>query len=646
MAKPITSDYIFDLPTVGQASISPDGSQVAYARTDVERGVMKNPAHLELVSAEGGDARVLTAGDGDGTPRWSPDGTRLAFLRRVTEGDETKPAQVWVLPLEDGGEAQQVTHIDGGVTSLAWMPSGAQLVVTANVDPDATDEEGPRVRRVSRIYYRADGIGWRGNAHRQLFIVEADGGGSRQLTRGDHDASNAAPSPDGRRIAFFSTDRSAQRQSKLPGSFELCTIAASGGRVERLVRNLRGSGSIAWSPDGRELAYVANGEDQYSHLWAVSSRGGEPRRLTTDAVMPTGAGFPLMDGPPLVWHRRRITFLASERGSSGIHSVAASGGRLQRLRTEPELITDFSSTPDGSRFALTSSSLRRPPEVATHEAATGNSRRLTEVSRPYLREHDVSRTERFIVTRDDLDVDCWLTFPRGFDRRRRYPLILMIHGGPNGFYGNGWMPSVQALAAQGYLVLWTNPRGSSGYGADFMTRVFEDWGGEDYEDLMAAVDRVERRPYVDRRRLGVTGYSYGGFMTSWVIGHTTRFKSAVVGAPVTNLYSMYGTTDIGVSFGERQWGGPPWTNLEEYARHSPITYAGNVETPVLLLHGEADIRCPIAQSEEYYVALKRMGKQVEFVRFPGGFHGFPNSGHPRMRQAYVEEQLAWWKRTL
>ena len=645
MAKRIGSDYIFDLPTVGQPAISPDGSQVVYVRGDVSREEMKGSAHLELVSAEGGAPRMLTSGDGDGMPRWSPDGSRIAFLRRPTVEGEPTHAQVWVLPL-DGGEAQQVTDIAGGATSIVWMPSGAQLVVTANVDPNASDEEGPHVQRVNRIYYWADGIGWRGDSHRQLFLAEADGSGTRQLTRGDHDASSAAPSPDGRRIAFFSTDRSRSRQTKLPGRFELCAISARGGSVDRLVRDVRGSGSIAWSPDGREIAYIASDEDAYAYVWSVARRGGEPRQLTNDSIDPLGAGFPLDDGPPLVWHRRRITFLAAERGSTGIYSVAASGGRLQRVRTESELAYEFSSTPDSARFALTSSTLRRPTEVAVHEAATGDSRRLTSVSRDYVRTHDLARTERLTVARGEFDIDCWLTFPPGFDRNRRYPLILMIHGGPNGFYGNGWIPSVQTLAAQGYLVLWTNPRGSASYGADFMARVFEDWGGEDYEDQMAAVERVLRRPYVDGRRLGVTGYSYGGFMTSWIIGHTNRFKSAIVGAPVTNLYSMYGTTDIGVGFGERQWGGPPWTNLEEYAKHSPITYASEVETPVLLVHGELDIRCPIAQSEEYYVALKRMGKQVEFLRFPGGYHGFTVTAHPRLREAYVEEQLAWWKRTL
>jgi dipeptidyl aminopeptidase/acylaminoacyl peptidase len=470
------------------------------------------------------------------------------------------------------------------------------------------------------------------------------GGPPKQLTRADHDCSSAAVSPDGRTIAFASTDRSAGRNAHLPGRFDLCLVAASGGRVRRRLPGLQLLSAIAWSPDGAEIAYVSMGPagdpSSSGYVWVAGRRGGAPRRLTSDELSPIAEA-------PLAWIGNRILFTANTRGSSGVFAVTTKAGRVRPRRAESELADGPASfSADGRRFAFTASTLRRPSEVVAHDATTGSSRLLTGVSRDYLRDRAVGRTERFAVKRGDFDIDCFLTFPPAFRRNRRYPLILMIHGGPHGFYGTGWLAHVQVLAAQGYLVLWTNPRGSSTYGSDFLTRVVEDWGGEDYLDLMAAVDRVSQRSYVDGRRLGVMGYSYGGFMTSWVIGHTNRFKSAIVGAPVTNLWSMYGTTDIGVTFGERQWGGTPWRNFDHYVEHSPLTYAPKVETPVLLLHGELDIRCPIAQSEEYYVALKRMGKRVEFVRFPGGYHGFTRSGHPAMREAYVDEIVNWWKRTL
>ena len=248
-----------------------------------------------------------------------------------------------------------------------------------------------------------------------------------------------------------------------------------------------------------------------------------------------------------------------------------------------------------------------------------------------------------------MEIECRLYFPPDFDATQaaqRYPLALEIHGGPNGAFYDSFVPLQQLLATNGYIVLAVNPRGSSTYGDDFMTAVLDDWGGEDYLDLMAAVDEVIARPYVDQERLGVHGYSYGGFMTSWIVGHNRRFRAAVVGAPCTDLVGMYGTSDIGVSFGEAQWGGAMVDAFQKLVDHSPLTYAAQVETPVLLLHGESDVRCPIAQSEAYFVQLKRLGKVVEMVRFPGSSHSFPRQGHPKLREEYLARTLEWFNRYL
>ena len=463
----------------------------------------------------------------------------------------------------------------------------------------------------------------------------------------------AAPacSPDGRWLAFASTDRSAGRQRHIPGRFELCIIPAAGGRVERLVRNVSGIGAIAWSARRRAagIRFLGTDAESYSQAWlaVVNRAGGEPRRITDDSVSPALGGFPLVEAPPLTWERASHPVSPPTRGdraaSTARRRPAARCGRCARrgswAATSP-------SRPTAGARPSSPPTLERPGELTAISVANGRAKRLTDVSAGYLRDRHTAKTERFTFRRGGLAIECWLTFPPDFNPSRRYPLVLEIHGGPNGFYGNGWYPTHQLLAAAGYLVLWTNPRGSSTYGYDFVSRVFEDWGGEDYLDLMAAVDHVLRRPYVDGSRLGVHGYSYGGFMTSWIVGHTRRFKAAVVAAPVTNLVSMYGTTDIAVVFGEQQWGGPPWANFDAYVERSPITYAPQVRTPVLLLHGEADVRCPIGQSEEYYVALKRLGKTVEFVRFPGGFHGFVTGGHLAMRQAYYDRVLEWFDRWL
>jgi dipeptidyl aminopeptidase/acylaminoacyl peptidase len=256
--------------------------------------------------------------------------------------------------------------------------------------------------------------------------------------------------------------------------------------------------------------------------------------------------------------------------------------------------------------------------------------------------HPPAAMEKYTITRAGTDVECRMLFPPGFDRSRRYPLIVDVHGGPHGAFYDVFNPTQQVLATAGYLVLLVNPRGSATYGGDFAKAVMGDWGGEDFSGIMAAVDDAISRPYVDDQRLGIHGYSYGGYMTSWIVGHDRRFKAAVAGAPCINLDSMYGTSDIGVSFGELQWGGTRQEAVDRYRERSPLTYVANVETPVLLLHGEADARCPIEQSEQYFVALKRLGKRVEFVRFPDCSHLFLRLGHPRMREEYRRRILAWF----
>jgi dipeptidyl aminopeptidase/acylaminoacyl peptidase len=338
--------------------------------------------------------------------------------------------------------------------------------------------------------------------------------------------------------------------------------------------------------------------------------------------------------------------IGDARGESYLYELPVAVGSPRPFAGGAMQATSLSLDAEARRAIVAATPPDAPAALYLANMSEGSLRRVADENHDYFAEHPPAALEKFTFRRQGLDIECRLWLPPTFDPHQRYPLVLDIHGGPNSAFYDAFNLTQQVLATAGYLVLAVNPRGSSTYGNAFTMAVLGDWGGEDYHDLMAAVDVVVSRPYVDAARLGVHGYSYGGFMTGWIIGHTQRFKAAVVGAPCIDLPSMYGTSDIGVSFGELQWNGSRWESMALAVERSPLTYAPAVETPVLLMHGEADLRCPIEQAEQYFVALKRHGKQVEFVRFPDCSHLFLRVGHPKMREEYLRRTLEWFQQHL
>ena len=643
----VAGQLVYELKGFSDPAVSPDGKRVVYAQSWVDGvgGSAENRSRLMLADTDGSE-REFTQGAADGSPRFSPDGSMLAFLRGRQAGEAR---QVWVIHAH-GGEARQLTGAARGVQDFAWSPDGSRIVFCADTEPSAGaaaggQVEGPRVVEVDRIRYRHDLQGWRGDAHYHLFVAHLDTGHVVQITRGDWDDFGPAWSPDGDKIAFISGRRDDRDFRALTEAYVVYT---DGGQAECWSEGLSSVGAVAWSPDSRRLVAVGADDPSGMVLWQgwlyVLEPGREPKLITGDEQRPTLSGGPgAARQPEIRWKDDgRIVFLGERHGESYVYETTENGGELRQLWGGGRLVGGLSLDSDAHRAAAVSSSPSAPSELHLADLSNGGSLLSVDPNSGYVDNHPSPSLSKFNIPRSGFDIEARLWFPPDFDPAGIYPLVLDIHGGPNGAFYDSFVPWQQALASSGYLVLAVNPRGSSTYGNAFMRAVLDDWGGEDYLDLMAAVDEVCSRDYVDEARLGIHGYSYGGYMTTWIIGHTDRFRAAVIGAPCTNLYTMYGTSDIGVSFGEPQWGGSVMETPEKLLERSPITYAGNVTAPALLLHGEADARCPVAQSEEYFVALKRLGKTVEFVRFPGSNHAFPRTGHPRMREEYLARLLGWF----
>ncbi|MCH7737598.1 MAG: S9 family peptidase, partial [Chloroflexi bacterium] len=557
MTNPITPDLVYQIKTAVDPALSPDGTSLAYTLGWVDDERLESRSRIMVMELGTGLCKEFTRGEKDSAPKFSPDGLQLAFLR----SDDGGPAQVWAMAA-DGGEARQLTQAAKGVFDYAWSPDGKRLAVCADVDPkdgDATagPEGVPQVTVVRRVRYRYDTLGWRGDAHFHLSVLDLESGETRQITDGDWDDTAPVWSPDGSQIAFMSGRRDDRDFLALS---EVYAVPVSGGEPKLLSDGLFSVGALTWSPDGRQLAVVGSDAPEGMVLWQgwlyVLEDGKEPRRLTDDTIKPY-LGFPQVMRPAtLRWtDEGRILYLGERKGESFLFQTPSEGGPSESIWGGSCLATGLSFDQGAAQAVVAASFAGSPGDLFQIDLTAGRSKQLSDHNSAYLKEHPAARLEKFSIERAGFEIECRLFFPPEFDAGLTYPLVLDIHGGPNGAFYDSFVPAQQVLATAGYLVLAVNPRGSSTYGADFMMSVLGDWGGEDYEDLMAAVDELCRRPYVDPGRLGVHGYSYGGYMTSWAVGHTSRFKAAVVGAPCINLHSMYGTSDIGISFGEAQWGG-------------------------------------------------------------------------------------------
>lgn len=667
--RKVDAQDLLTMRFVSQPQLSPNGTQVVFVSRWIDAEKNKYFSNLWLVPTTGGQPSRFTVGDySDSSPRWSPDGRRIAFV-----SDRSDSAQVWLIPV-DGGEAGQLTKLEeGSIGSPAWSPDGTKIAYTFRAKPHA-DRKAEREARekenrsyppriIRRAGYREDGTGYDGGERWHLQTVNAETGDVNQLSSENYDDHSPAWSPDGKTIAFVS-NRS-EDADLTPGYQDLWLIPSDGGAVRRLTKQSGHMQCPVWSPDGAEIAYIGHDRPDEiwgvsdPHLWVVSVESGEARDLTPGLDRPVGhhtlgdTSESEVGAGSLIWSAdgARLFFLVSDRGSCHLYSVDRSGGELLQLTQGAIDVCSFSVDRQTSQFALQVGSAAEPGDVYLLPTAGGNGSaplRLTDLNRKWKAGLTLSAPEEiWFDTYDGKKIQGWIVKPPDFDPQRKYPLILEIHGGPHTQYGVAFFHEFQFLAAQGYVVLYTNPRGSKGYGEAFTAAIRGNWGEPELNDLMAGVDYAIAQGYVDPGRLGATGGSYGGFMTNWAVSHTDRFKAAVTQRSVTNMMSMAGTCDVQLMGDRTYFPSEVWEDPTLYWKLSPLSYVQNINTPLLILHSEGDLRCPIEQGEQLFIALKRLKREVEFVRYPGeASHDLSRNGPPDLRLDRLERILQWMDKHL
>jgi dipeptidyl aminopeptidase/acylaminoacyl peptidase len=662
--RTITAEDLYRFQNITHCQISPDGQVVAFCLWRVDDKKQKKYSNLWLTPTGQGAPRQFTYGNQvDSQPRWSPDGREIAFISN--RGDEKQP-QIYLIPF-DGGEARPLTNLKGELGGFEWSPDGRQLVgAFRKMDKDALEREedeqkkelGVVDRHITRLIYKADGEGFLPQERWHIWTIDARTGRAKQLTGGDiYDERNPTWSPDGQAIAFVSNrsddpDRTWDQDN-------LFVIPAAGGELRKIETAPGPKNSPRFSPDGRWLAYYQEASRQElwrkTNLWlAPVNNNGPAKNLTQPFDFHVGQDtlndIDKISVIPPIWSpdSQKLYFQVTHYGDTLLKSIQIDGNNLQDIISTQGVSGDVTFDCSGAKMAYAQGEMTTPGQVWLRDFSTGRTRKLTRFNETLLRGIDLGQVEEiWFKGPDHNDLQGWIIKPPGFDESKKYPSILEIHGGPMAQYGHYFMHEFYFLAGQGYVVHFCNPRGGVGYGEAHTKAIYNDWGAADYADIMAWVEVVRQKPYIDAGRMGVTGGSYGGFMTNWIIGHTDQFKAAVTQRSVSNFISMSGSSDLGnvwdALFGaERAF----WEDVDNFWRQSPLKYVGHVKTPTLVIHSEQDLRCDIEQGEQMFVALKKVGVETELVRFPGESHGLSREGRTDRRIARLKHILRWFDKYL
>jgi dipeptidyl aminopeptidase/acylaminoacyl peptidase len=639
-------DDVYRLTGVADPRLSPDGSAVAFVVWRIDEQANEYRSAIWLAAADGSaPPRRLTFGDRrDADPRWAPDGRRLAF----TSNRDGDAMQLYVLPADGPGEPVKLTDLQESVQQVAWSPDGRRLVFAARVRDEAYEEDDDarrRPRRITRLWYKLDNEGWTIDRPRHLFVVPADRSSEPiQLTSGDYEDEHPAWSPDGSTIAFVSARHEDWDVTPVNDVY----LVSAGGGEPRAVTASDGFHLLpSWAPDGGRIAFGYTpgmlDEPRHARIGVLDLASGS-RTSLAESLDRNCIPYPPIREP--IWDGDAIVFAVEDRGNVPLYRVAADGATPpQRTDDRDGSVVGYDAA--GGRIAAALTVSTALPELFV------DGRRLTDVGASFSTEHDLAEPQPFTaISPDGTAIDAWIIRPARTEDGAANPVLLNIHGGPFTQYGNRFFDEFQVYANAGYAVVYANPRGSSGYSEEFGRAIRgpvdggSGWGTLDYDDLMAVVDEALKRfDDLDADRMGVMGGSYGGFMTSWIVGHTDRFRCAISERAVNDQASEDGTADF-AGFFQAYIGAASWDAPAAYAQVSPLTYAKDITTPLLILHSENDFRCPIGQGEQLFTVLRWLKRDVEMVRFPGESHELTRSGNPAHRVMRFEVVLDWLGRHL
>jgi len=663
----ITAEDLLKFQLVSDPQISPDGRWILFTKKHIGE---KNDSitNLWVVGFEGEDLRQFTSGGKDGAGRWSPDGKKIAFV----SGREQPKNQIHIMPA-NGGEAISLTKFpEGKIGNFKWSPDGKKLAVTfREQEPEWTTEAKkerenkglsipPRV--IDTIWYRLDGDGYFNNQRHALYIVDAESGKYEKVFDKDFFGFfDFDWSPDSKRIAISAnTDKKAFLH---PWNDRIYLFDVETKKLREIPNQKDGNkGSVKFSPDGKFVAFVGREgrkevwEARNVHLFVMDVASGKTRNLTShtdycmQAITLSDAREAAFDAN-FAWSPDGKTIYAQIgwHGETHVAGIPASGGEIYFITDgEAEHILGNISK-NGERFALLRCNFLELPEVyaGTLTSKELSLKKITHFNKELFEELELSKPKsHWVASTDNTNVQVWVMRPPRAKPNEKTPAVLEIHGGPHAQYGTAFFHEFQLLAAEGYTVFFSNPRGSKGYGEKHCNAIKGKWGEKDWEDIQAVIQFMTKQPYVDTKKMGVMGGSYGGYMTNWVIGHTNQFAAAITDRCVSNLLSMAGSSDF-PDVPDTYFEGAPWDRPESLWKQSPIAYFKNVKTPTLVIHSEGDLRCNIEQAEQVFSALQVLGVPSRFVRYPSTTsHGLSRSGPPDLRIHRLKQILEWWGKYL